>query len=137
MKSVHKNPITANSTLLSIFQTWLVSKMKSHKNIVEPVLLEICELVNLDEFANVVEELVCVKCKQAQEDEKDPRLNTDSKNPCSRLNHSVSQVGVQLRHYVSTAKTPYKLNFNLSMYVAIKTKIQKIKHSIHYVTTSG
>ena len=43
-------------------QTWLISKMKSHKSIVKPILLEICELVKQEEFSKVVEDLVCVKC---------------------------------------------------------------------------
>mgnify|MGYP002803813879 FL=1 len=51
--------------------TWLINKVKFHKNIVEPIVLEICELVKLEEFSNVVEELVCINCKQTQ-DEKDP-----------------------------------------------------------------
>lgn len=42
--------------------------MKSHKSIVEPILLEICELVRLEDFASVVEELVCVKYAQTHGD---------------------------------------------------------------------
>ena len=56
--------------------------MKLHKNIVEPIVLEICELVKLEEFSNVVEELVCIKCKQTQ-DEKDPFGNNPRGNSSS------------------------------------------------------
>lgn len=45
----------------SIFQTWLISKMKSHKATVEPILRELCELVNQDEFLNVMKELGLIK----------------------------------------------------------------------------
>ena len=73
------------------FQTWLISKMKSHKNIVEPTLLEICDLVRLEEFSNVVEELVCVKCRQTQ-DEKDPCGSPDVKGSSERQNLSTPEV---------------------------------------------
>ena len=63
--------------MICTFQTWLISKMRHHKSIVEPILVEICELVRLEEFSNVVEELVCVKCKQTP-DEKDTVLNSKS-----------------------------------------------------------
>jgi hypothetical protein len=66
--------------------------MKSHKSVVEPILLEICELVRLEEFSNVVEELVCVKCKRTQ-DEKDSCGNSDVKSPSERKNLSTANVG--------------------------------------------
>ncbi|CAB4000828.1 Hypothetical predicted protein [Paramuricea clavata] len=68
-------------------------KMKSHKSIVEPTLLEICDLVRLamEEFSNVVEELVCVKCRQTQ-DEKDACGSPDVNVPYERQNLSTPKV---------------------------------------------
>ncbi|XP_028395642.1 uncharacterized protein LOC114519665 isoform X2 [Dendronephthya gigantea] len=64
--------------------TWLISKMKSHKSIVEPILLEICELVKLEEFSTVLEDLVCVKCSPSK-DEGDASDNPDDKISTQRV----------------------------------------------------
>jgi hypothetical protein len=65
--------------------------MKCHKNIVEPIVLEICQLVRLEEFSNVVEQLLCIKCRQTQ-DEEDPCDNTDVTTLSARQNFSLPKV---------------------------------------------
>ena len=67
--------------------------MKCHKSIVEPVLQELCELVRLEEFSNVVEELVCVKCRQTEQ-EADCPGRPDVKKTSEKQNLSMSKVGI-------------------------------------------
>ena len=76
--------------------------MKSHKSIVESVLQEICELVQMEEFSNVVEELVSVKCRQ-DEQGRDTCAAPNVKKTSEKKNLSTSKVGMvyyyQLPHH--------------------------------------